>query len=83
MALKNIIFDKIKSNKLPITFRDYMQMALYYPEFGYYSGSKDKISSQGDFITATSQSSLFCSHLCKTVFKIINELGDDTSIVGV
>ncbi|ASG68989.1 SAM-dependent methyltransferase [Francisella halioticida] len=58
-----------------------MQLALYYPELGYYSGSKDKISSQGDFITATTQSSLFARTFARQFALVLSELGDDTSII--
>ena len=58
-----------------------MQLALYYPELGYYSGSKDKISSQGDFITATTQSSLFARTFARQFAIVLSELGDNTSII--
>ncbi|MDE4986370.1 SAM-dependent methyltransferase, partial [Francisella tularensis subsp. holarctica] len=57
MSIKNIILERIKSSKQPLLFIDFMQMALYYPQLGYYSRAKENISSKGDFITATTQTS--------------------------
>ncbi|MDE4976295.1 SAM-dependent methyltransferase, partial [Francisella tularensis subsp. holarctica] len=48
-----MILERIKSSKQPLLFRDFMQMALYDPQLVYYSIAKEKISSPGDFITAS------------------------------
>lgn len=80
MTLRKVISDKIRQAK-QISFRDFMQLALYYPELGYYSGSKDKISSQGDFITATTQSSLFARTFARQFALVLSELGDNTCII--
>ncbi|MED7788223.1 SAM-dependent methyltransferase [Francisella sp. 19X1-34] len=80
MILKKIISDKI-SKADQISFREFMQLALYYPEVGYYSGSKDKISSQGDFVTATTQSSLFARTFARQFALVLSKLGSDTCII--
>lgn len=49
-SLSEIIKDRIVTNG-PISFRDFMEMALYYPELGYYSSTPDKIGKQGDYYT--------------------------------
>lgn len=81
MSLKEIICKKIQKNDGTITFQDYMHLALYYPELGYYSGAKDKISSVGDFITATSQTSIFACTFAEVFAKIIKEIGKDTCVI--
>ncbi|MFV9924304.1 MAG: class I SAM-dependent methyltransferase [Francisella endosymbiont of Hyalomma scupense] len=81
MSLTNIILERIKSSKQPLLFRDFMQMALYYPQLGYYSGTKEKISSQGDFITATSQTSLFARTFARQFAIVLCQLGNDCSII--
>jgi len=50
MELTQIITEKIKSAG-PISFHDFMEMALYHPGFGYYSSAKPKIGKQGDYFT--------------------------------
>lgn len=37
----------------PITFRDFMQAALYDPELGYYNTERLKIGAQGDYYTSS------------------------------
>jgi SAM-dependent MidA family methyltransferase len=49
--LEAIIKEEIRVNG-PITFERFMEMALYYPELGYYSSSTTDIGVKGDFYTA-------------------------------
>jgi SAM-dependent MidA family methyltransferase len=49
--LIKIICDKVKEFG-PITFKDFMEMALYHEKYGYYSGSYAPIGKKGDFITS-------------------------------
>jgi len=42
-----------------ISFHDFMEMALYYPELGYYSSAPDKIGKQGDFYTSPYLTNVF------------------------
>jgi len=58
MSLTEIIIERIR-NEGPISFHDFMEMSLYYPEYGYYSTARDKIGKQGDFYTSPCVSSLF------------------------
>lgn len=51
MLLSEIIKERIKKEG-PISFRDFMEMALYYPELGYYNSNEDKIGFNGDFYTS-------------------------------
>ncbi|MEN2993899.1 MAG: SAM-dependent methyltransferase [Thermodesulfovibrio sp.] len=56
--LKDLIIKKIKENG-PIPFDDFMQMALYCPDLGYYTKPDIKIGRQGDFFTASHLGSVF------------------------
>ena len=80
MQLEDIIKNKIKANE-QISFSEFMSLALYYPNLGYYTSPKDKISASGDFITATSQSSIFATTMAQVFTQAIKELGNDTSII--
>jgi len=51
MPLSDIIKNKILEQG-PISFHDFMEMALYYPGLGYYTSSPDKIGKQGDYYTS-------------------------------
>ena len=49
--LEQIIIEKIRKEG-PITFEMFMDMALYYPELGYYSSGRNAIGKRGDFYTS-------------------------------
>jgi SAM-dependent MidA family methyltransferase len=49
--LRQLIIDRIKREG-PIAFRDFMEMALYYPGCGYYTSAETDIGSRGDFYTS-------------------------------
>ncbi|AIT10331.1 hypothetical protein LO80_08180 [Candidatus Francisella endociliophora] len=80
MTLKNILIDKLSSGK-KLSFREFMQIALYYPEFGYYASNKEKISAQGDFITATSQTSLFARTFARQFSLVISHIGTNCNVI--
>ncbi len=55
VEITRIITDYIHSNSAKrITFAEYMDLALYHSEYGYYSSDKVEIGSQGDFFTSSS-----------------------------
>lgn len=58
----------------PIPFADFMQMALYMPQLGYYSNGTQKFGEQGDFITAPEISSLFSKCLANQCQQVLADL---------
>lgn len=50
--LQQKIIEKIKKEG-PITFKTFMEMALYEPELGYYTSQKTRIGRSGDFYTSS------------------------------
>lgn len=56
--LSETIVEQIKK-KGPMSFRDFMEMALYYPELGYYNSIQNKIGANGDFYTSANISAGF------------------------
>lgn len=58
MELSDILKEKIKKDG-PLSFRDFMDMALYYPSLGYYNSERNKIGKEGDYYTSPVLSSLF------------------------
>jgi SAM-dependent MidA family methyltransferase len=58
MTLTEIIIEKIKTDG-PMTFRDFMDMCLYYPDDGYYTSERNKIGKEGDFYTSSTLTSSF------------------------
>jgi SAM-dependent MidA family methyltransferase len=43
----------------PLSFRDFVELALYHPEFGYYSRTENPVGKEGDYVTAPSLSPVF------------------------
>lgn len=58
MLLSEIIIERIKKEG-PLSFRDFMEMALYYPELGYYNSAQNKIGADGDFYTSANLTAAF------------------------
>lgn len=58
MMLSEIIRQRIEREG-PVSFRDFMEMALYYPGQGYYTSPEEKLGKQGDFYTSPYISALF------------------------
>jgi SAM-dependent MidA family methyltransferase len=70
--LKRLIIQKIHHAGGMIPFSEFMQLALYEPQLGYYTGNKHKFGVQGDFITAPELSPLFAqsvAHQCQQVLQ--------------
>jgi SAM-dependent MidA family methyltransferase len=57
-ALKRAIVERIEAEG-PIPFRDFMEMALYYPGLGYYTSRREKIGREGDYLTSPEVSPYF------------------------
>jgi SAM-dependent MidA family methyltransferase len=55
MTLEEIIIKKIRAEG-PISFKAFMEMALYFPGLGYYTSVQDKIGIKGDYYTSSSLS---------------------------
>ena len=57
-----------------IGFERYMELALYEPGLGYYSGGSTKFGPAGDFVTAPELSGLFGSALADQVAPLLSQL---------
>ena len=74
MNLKEIIIRRIAQNG-PISFHDYMEMCLYYPELGYYTSMRPKIGSNGDFYTSANLTPVFGALIGKKIVQMWGSLG--------
>jgi SAM-dependent MidA family methyltransferase len=72
--LAEIISQKIVKEGA-ISFRDFMDMCLYFPEYGYYTSSKEQIGKKGDYFTSSSVSEVFGAMIAKQVEEMWNVLG--------
>jgi SAM-dependent MidA family methyltransferase len=69
-ALQDLIVDDIGRHGGWISFARFMELALYAPDLGYYSGGSSKLGKDGDFTTAPEITPLFG----KTLAQIIADL---------
>lgn len=76
MSLSEIIIQRIK-NEGPISFRDFMEMALYYPELGYYNSVHEKIGKKGDFYTSSSLTPMFGAMVAKQIEEMWRRLEEE------
>jgi SAM-dependent MidA family methyltransferase len=66
-----------------ISFEKYMDLVLYSPGLGYYSGGAEKLGARGDFTTAPEVSSLFGACLAVQCAEILDGLsGGDILEIG-
>jgi len=59
----------------PISFSDYMEMALYEPGLGYYSAGLQKFGEGGDFVTAPQLGDIFARCLATQIGQIGTAIG--------
>ena len=59
----------------PISFHDFMEMCLYYPELGYYTNTADKIGAGGDFYTSCCLTPAFGAMVARQLEEIWRVLG--------
>ena len=67
-----------------IRFSEYMNIALYQPALGYYSGGLQKFGEKGDFITAPEVSALFGQCLAQQISEVIKnrqKISDEKIVV--
>lgn len=74
-ALNDIIRREIETAGGAIPFSRYMELALYQPQYGYYSGGTHKIGSGGDFVTAPVLTPLFARTLTRQIEALLPQTG--------
>lgn len=80
--LSALIQDRIRQHNGWISFADFMQMALYEPQLGYYSGGAKKFGIGGDFVTAPEISPLFAQTLARQVAQVLAATQGDILELG-
>ena len=70
-ALKRRIIDAVEAADGWIGFDRFMELALYAPGMGYYSGGAQKFGAAGDFVTAPEISSAFSQTLATQAVQIM------------
>lgn len=77
-----LIQDSISQHGGWLSFADFMQMVLYTPSLGYYSGGAKKFGVGGDFVTAPEISPLFAQAFANQVAQVLIETQGDVLELG-
>jgi SAM-dependent MidA family methyltransferase len=72
--LADLIRGEIAAGGGSIPFSRYMELCLYSPGLGYYSGGSQKFGAAGDFVTAPELSPLFGRCLAQSCASVLTEL---------
>ena len=59
----------------PISYRDFMEEALYHPEFGYYTSARNPLGRAGDFYTSSDLDPVFGKLLARKFQEMASTLG--------
>ncbi|MGC8011036.1 hypothetical protein, partial [Salmonella enterica] len=70
-SLQHLIAGEIAASGGWISFERYMELALYAPQVGYYSGGSSKLGKEGDFTTAPEISPLYGATLAHLAAEVI------------
>jgi SAM-dependent MidA family methyltransferase len=68
-------------NNSDLSFRDFVELVLYHPEFGYYARSESPIGREGDYVTSPLLSPVFSYSLGNLVHEFLSRTGDGVSQV--
>lgn len=80
--LEQIIFERTKKEG-PITFEAFMEMALYYPDLGYYSSPETNIGKKGDFYTSPHLHPAFGAMIAKQLIEMWEFMGKPSEFNAV
>jgi len=65
-----------------LTFRDFMELALYHPEFGYYGRGLNPVGKEGDYVTAPSLSPAFSFAITRLVREFLRRCEGELSTIA-
>src|SRR5215471_9714059 len=78
--LQQLIIERIQREG-PITFADYMRMALYEPGYGYYVTGPSKAGWEGDYYTSTDISTFFANCMGRQLQHLWQKLGRPVNFI--
>lgn len=76
-SLHQLIMERIQREG-PITFAEYMRMALYEPDYGYYVIGPARMGWEGDYYTSTDVTPLFAHCMGRQLQRMWEQLGQPT-----
>jgi SAM-dependent MidA family methyltransferase len=61
---------------MDLSFKDFMELALYHPAYGYYSRPENRVQTSGDYVTAATISPVFGFALGRLASEFVERAGD-------
>ncbi len=74
MGIREVLSQKIQAEGGSLSFAEFVDIALYHPEFGYYSKGP-RIGREGDFYTSPTLHPIFGWTLARWIHQVWNQLG--------
>src|SRR5436305_6167887 len=78
-SMLDVLRKSLKDSDLP--FRDFVELVLYHPEFGYYARAESPVGKEGDYVTSPVLSPVFSYSLGKLCREFMSRIGDGVSQV--
>src|SRR3954469_1496777 len=78
-SIFDVLRKSLKDSDLP--FRDFVELVLYHPEFGYYARAESPVGREGDYVTSPVLSPVFSYSLGNLCREFMNRNGDAVSQV--
>jgi len=72
--------DEIGQRGGAVSFRQYMELALYHPEWGYYSSGRPRYGRSGDYLTAPTASGWYASVMARWLGDVAARTGPMTVV---
>ncbi len=66
-----------------VPFRDFMELALYHPRHGYYTGGAVRTGRGGDYLTAPTASGWYAAVLARVAARLVRRLGAPLTVVDI
>jgi SAM-dependent MidA family methyltransferase len=79
-SVSDIIIRKIQQQG-PLSFKEFMEAALYYPKLGYYTSSKPRIGANGDYFTSCSLGPVFGAMIARQLNEMVSFVGEPSFTV--
>ena len=82
-SLMRVILERIHDSDSALPFDEFMELALYHPNYGYYTSARKRVGSDGDFITSVSMGQCFGMILAHHFSPFIESMASDSDEVVI
>jgi SAM-dependent MidA family methyltransferase len=76
-SMLDVLRKSLKDSDLP--FRDFVELVLYHPEFGYYARAESPVGKEGDYVTSPVLSPVFAYSVGNLIHEFMSRTGDGVS----